>query len=46
VSLIVPTNANSIRVAEKLGETVEGRFELRGVDHLVYGADLPLGSRS
>jgi len=42
VSLILPTNANSIRVAEKLGEAVEGEFRLRGFDLLVYGSDLPL----
>lgn len=39
-----PSNARSIRVAEKLGETVEGRVRLRGFDLLVYGTDLPLGS--
>jgi RimJ/RimL family protein N-acetyltransferase len=42
VSLIDPSNANSIRVAEKLGEQVEGSFQLRGFDLRVYGADLPL----
>jgi RimJ/RimL family protein N-acetyltransferase len=42
ISLIEPTNTRSIRVAEKLGETVEGRFQLREFDLLVYGADLPL----
>jgi RimJ/RimL family protein N-acetyltransferase len=42
VSLIDPSNANSIRVAEKLGEEVEGSFQLRGFDLRVYGADLPL----
>jgi hypothetical protein len=29
-------------VAEKLGEQVEGSFQLREFDHRVYGADLPL----
>jgi RimJ/RimL family protein N-acetyltransferase len=43
ISLIEPSNTRSIRVAEKLGETVEGRFQLREFDLLVYGADLPLG---
>jgi RimJ/RimL family protein N-acetyltransferase len=43
ISLIDPSNTRSIRVAEKLGETVEGRFQLREFDLLVYGADLPLG---
>jgi RimJ/RimL family protein N-acetyltransferase len=42
VSLIEPRNANSIRVAEKLGETAEGTFQHRGFDLRVYGADLPL----
>ena len=42
ISLIEPSNARSIRVAEKLGETVEGRFQLREFNLLVYGADLPL----
>jgi RimJ/RimL family protein N-acetyltransferase len=44
VSLILPENRNSIRVAEKLGERVEGSFRLREFDLRVYGADLPLGS--
>jgi RimJ/RimL family protein N-acetyltransferase len=42
ISLIEPSHTRSIRVAEKLGETVEGRFQLREFDLLVYGADLPL----
>jgi RimJ/RimL family protein N-acetyltransferase len=42
LSLIYPTNAQSIRVAEKLGATLEGRHSARGFDLLVYGADLPL----
>ena len=42
VSLIHPDNAQSIRVAEKLGETLEGRHSTRGFDLLVYGVDLPL----
>ena len=44
ISLIEPSNTRSIRVAQKLGETVEGHFQLREFDLLVYGADLPLGS--
>ena len=44
VSLIHPGNAQSIRVAEKLGETLEGRHRTRGFDLLVYGCDLPLES--
>jgi RimJ/RimL family protein N-acetyltransferase len=42
VSLIHPFNAQSIRVAEKLGETLEGHHTTRGFDLLVYGTDLPL----
>jgi RimJ/RimL family protein N-acetyltransferase len=42
LSLIHPENAQSIRVAEKLGERLEGRHRARGFDLLVYGADLPL----
>jgi RimJ/RimL family protein N-acetyltransferase len=42
VSLILPTNTQSIRVAEKLGEKREGHHTTRGYDLLVYGADLPL----
>jgi RimJ/RimL family protein N-acetyltransferase len=42
VSVIHPSNARSIRVAEKLGETIEGEFSAFGFDLLVYGADLPL----
>ena len=42
VSLIAPSNAQSIRVAEKLGETLEGQHSTRGFDLLVYGTDLPL----
>jgi RimJ/RimL family protein N-acetyltransferase len=42
LSLILPTNHQSIRVAEKLGETREGRHTTRGFELIVYGADLPL----
>ena len=42
ISLILPTNANSIRVAEKLGEKPEGHHRVREFDLLVYGTDLPL----
>jgi RimJ/RimL family protein N-acetyltransferase len=44
VSLIAPDNTRSMRVAEKLGEKVEGRVNVRGFDLLVYGTDLPLDS--
>lgn len=37
VSFIHPDNANSIRVAERIGETLEGETELNGVPVLVYG---------
>jgi RimJ/RimL family protein N-acetyltransferase len=42
VSLIHPGNAQSIRVAEKLGEKLEGQHSTRGFDLVVYGTDLPL----
>ena len=44
LSLIHPGNESSIRVAEKLGETLEGHHTTRGFDLLVYGTDLPLDS--
>ena len=37
ISLIAPENINSIRVAERLGETVEGKTELLGKQVLIYG---------
>jgi RimJ/RimL family protein N-acetyltransferase len=37
VSLIHPNNAASIRVAQRLGERLEGRTELLGNEALVYG---------
>jgi RimJ/RimL family protein N-acetyltransferase len=37
ISLIRPANQASIRVAERLGETLEGRTDLFGHDVLVYG---------
>jgi RimJ/RimL family protein N-acetyltransferase len=43
LSLIHPENDRSIRVAEKLGATLEGRHTTRGFELLVYGVDLPLG---
>jgi RimJ/RimL family protein N-acetyltransferase len=42
VSLIHPSNEQSIRVAEKLGEKLEGHHRVRGFDLLVYGSNLPL----
>lgn len=37
ISLIQPQNAASIRVAERLGEKLEGETELLGLRHLIYG---------
>jgi RimJ/RimL family protein N-acetyltransferase len=42
VSLILPTNSQSIRVAEKLGETPEGPHQVMEFELVVYGTDLPL----
>jgi RimJ/RimL family protein N-acetyltransferase len=39
MSLIHPENRASIRVAERLGETLEGRTELFGQAVLIYGID-------
>jgi len=39
MSLIHPDNGASIRVAERLGERLEGRTELFGHEVLVYGID-------
>jgi RimJ/RimL family protein N-acetyltransferase len=39
ISLIRPTNQASIRVAERLGQSLEGRTELFGHEALVYGID-------
>jgi RimJ/RimL family protein N-acetyltransferase len=39
ISLIRPENRGSIRVAERLGERLEGRTELFGKEVLVYGID-------
>jgi len=41
VSLIRPGNAASIRVAEKLGERLEGRSDVLGDEALVYGIEHP-----
>jgi RimJ/RimL family protein N-acetyltransferase len=38
ISLIHPENGNSVRVAERVGEKLEGRTELFGHEVLVYGA--------
>jgi RimJ/RimL family protein N-acetyltransferase len=39
ISLIHPENHGSIRVAERIGEKLEGRTELFGHEVLVYGID-------
>ncbi|MFY9826877.1 MAG: GNAT family N-acetyltransferase [Thermoanaerobaculia bacterium] len=39
ISLIHPENQSSIRVAERLGETLQGHSDLKGTDYLVYGTD-------
>ncbi|HEV7506842.1 MAG TPA: GNAT family N-acetyltransferase [Thermoanaerobaculia bacterium] len=39
ISLIHPENQASIRVAERLGETLQGHSDLKGNDYLVYGID-------
>jgi RimJ/RimL family protein N-acetyltransferase len=44
ISLINPENRNSIRVAERLGEKLEGKTELLGHDALIYGIDRPARS--
>ena len=46
ISLIHPENSGSIRVAERLGEKLEGKTELLGHDVLIYGIERPnsLGS--
>lgn len=39
ISLIQPDNLASIRVAERIGETLQGRTGLHGRDMLCYGID-------
>jgi RimJ/RimL family protein N-acetyltransferase len=41
ISLIHPDNNSSIRVAERLGEKVEGKTQLLGHEVLIYGIDHP-----
>jgi len=43
ISLIHPENHASIRVAERIGETLEGKTQLFGHEVLVYGIDRPGG---
>src|SRR5215210_2144632 len=42
ISCIHPDNTLSIRVAERLSETLEGEAEILGTKVLVYGVDLPV----
>ena len=46
ISLIDPNNTNSIKVAERLGERVEGKTDLFGREVLIYGIDRPVNSQS
>jgi RimJ/RimL family protein N-acetyltransferase len=46
ISLIDPLNTNSIKVAERLGEKVEGKTQLFDHEVLVYGIDRPVSARS
>ncbi len=46
ISLIDPLNTNSIKVAERLGEKLEGKTELFGREVLIYGIDRPVNSGS
>lgn len=41
ISLIRPENSQSIRLAERLGETYERTIDLLGVQAHVYGIDRP-----
>ena len=41
ISCIHPENSPSIRVAERLGEKLEGESEILGIKVLVYGVDRP-----
>jgi RimJ/RimL family protein N-acetyltransferase len=41
ISLISPDNQRSIRVAERLGESLQGRISHNGVEMLCYGIDRP-----
>jgi RimJ/RimL family protein N-acetyltransferase len=41
ISIIDPENTPSMRVAERLGERLEGKTNLQEVDVLIYGIDRP-----
>jgi RimJ/RimL family protein N-acetyltransferase len=46
LSVIHPENAASIRVAEKLGERLQGTWQVRGIDVVVYGVERRASRRS
>jgi len=46
ISLIQPDNMSSIRVAERLGESLEGQTEVLGKQVLIYGIARSAGSSS
>lgn len=37
ISLIHPANTRSVKVAERLGETIEGGTDLHGEEVIIYG---------
>lgn len=41
ISLIHPENKGSAAVAKRLGEEIEGKAEIMGIEVLVYGVDRP-----
>jgi RimJ/RimL family protein N-acetyltransferase len=41
ISVIHPDNKPSIKVAERLGEKLEGHDDVAGVQMLIYGIDNP-----
>ena len=41
LSLIHPDNHGSIRVAQKIGASFEGEYDLNGSRHLIYGQFAP-----
>ncbi len=41
ISLIHPDNHASIRVAQKMGASLEGEHDLNGTPHLIYGQLAP-----
>jgi RimJ/RimL family protein N-acetyltransferase len=45
ISCIHPDNSPSIRVAQRLGEKLEGEAEILGIKVLVYGVDRPAGAK-